>query len=117
MTSNVIKDKSYFFAVRIIRLTRELKTRKVEAVLINQLLKSGTSIAANVAEAVAGISRAEFSMKLSISYKEAKETECWLRLLKDTSSITQKEYDSIFIDLDEILKILWAILNTTRRKK
>jgi four helix bundle protein len=117
MRRNVIKDKSYFFAVRIVKLTRELKTRKVETVLINQLLKSGTSIAANVEEAVAGISKAEFSMKLSISYKEAKETGCWLRLLKDTDSISIKEYDSLFKDLDEILKILWAILKKTRIKQ
>jgi four helix bundle protein len=117
MRRNVIKDKSYSFAVRIINLTRELKNRKVEAVLINQLLKCGTSIAANVEEAVAGISKAEFSMKLSISYKEAKETGCWLRLLKDTASISSKEYDSLYKDLDEILKILWAILKKTRIKK
>jgi len=114
MRRNVIKDKSYSFAVRIINLTRELKKRKVEAVLINQLLKSGTSIAANVEEGVAGISKAEFSMKLSISYKEAKETGCWLRLLKDTDSISPKEYGSLYKDLDEILKILWAILKKTR---
>jgi len=117
MERNIIKEKSYSFAVRIIKLCRELKTRKVEGVLINQLLKSGTSIAANVEEAIAGISKAEFSMKLSISYKEAKEVSCWLRLLKDTDSITLREYESLFNDLEEILKILWAILRKTRMKK
>jgi four helix bundle protein len=117
MKRNVIKEKSYSFAVRVIKLTRELKNRKVEAVLITQLLKSGTSIAANVEEAVAGISKAEFSMKMSISYKEAKETGCWLRLLKDTGSISAKEFDSLYNDLEEILKILWAILIKTRIKQ
>jgi len=117
MERNVIKEKSYSFAVRVVRLTRELKNRKVEAVLINQLLKSGTSIAANIEEAVAGISKAEFSMKLSISYKEAKETGFWLRLLKDTDSISSTEYDSLNNDLEEILKILWAILKKTRINK
>ncbi|MFZ4520048.1 MAG: four helix bundle protein [Bacteroidales bacterium] len=116
MKSNVIKEKSYAFAVRVINLTRELRKRKVEAVLINQLLKSGTSIAANVEEAVAGISKAEFSMKLSISYKEAKETGGWLRMLKDTASISTREFDSLYQDLEEIMKILWAILKTTRMK-
>ena len=117
MGRNVIKEKSYAFAVRVVRLTRELKNRKVETVLINQLLKSGTSIAANVEEAVGGISKAEFSMKLSISYKEAKETGCWLRLLKDTNSISPVEFDSLNNDLQELLKILWAILKKTRMSK
>ena len=117
MKQNIIKEKSYSFSVRIINLTRVLKTRKAEMVIVNQLLRSGTSIAANVEEAVAGISKAEFSMKLSISYKEAKESGCWLRMLKDTSSISEKEYHSLYKDLDEILRILWAILKKTRIDK
>ncbi len=108
MRRNIIKEKSYAFSVRIVKFSRELRNRKVEAVLINQVLKSGTSIAANVEEGVAGISKAEFSMKLSISYKEAKETSCWLRLLKDTNSISSVEYDSLNKDLEEISKILWG---------
>jgi four helix bundle protein len=117
MKKNVIKEKSYQFSVRIIHFTRILRTRKVESVLINQLLKSGTSIAANVEEAIAGISKSEFSMKLSISYKEAKETGCWLRMLRDTGSISGREFDSLDQDLEEILRILWAILKTTRMDK
>ncbi|MEI7662355.1 MAG: four helix bundle protein [Bacteroidota bacterium] len=117
MKPNIIKERSYGFAVRIIKLTRELKLRKAEAVLINQILRSGTSIAANVEEAIAGISKAEFSMKLSIAYKEARETACWIRLLKDTGTISAGEYDSLNDDLEEILKILWAILWKTRMNK
>jgi four helix bundle protein len=114
MKRNIIKEKAYSFAVRITKLTRELRKRKVESVIINQLLKSGTSVMANVEEAIAGISKAEFSMKLSISYKEAKETGSWLKLLKDTGSISLREYDSMRKDLNEIQKILWAILRKTR---
>jgi four helix bundle protein len=114
MKRNIIKEKSYSFSVRIINLTRVLKNRKAETVIVNQLLRSGTSIAANVEEAFAGISKADFSMKLSISYKEAKETGCWLRMLKDTASISEMEFNSIYKDLEEILRILWAILKKTR---
>ena len=82
--------------------------------LSNQVLQCVTSIGVNAEEAIAGISKAEFSMKLSISYKEAKETESWLKLLKDTGSISLREYDSMRKDLNEIQKILWAILKKTR---
>jgi four helix bundle protein len=117
MRENVIRDKSYSFALRIVNLARYLKTKKVESVLLNQILKSGTSIAANVEEAVASISKAEFSSKISISFKEARETHFWLRLLKDTGSISQNEFDSLITDCEEILKILWGILKNTRMKK
>jgi four helix bundle protein len=117
MKQNIIREKSYSFAVRIVNLARYLKRKKVEAILSNQILKSGTSVAANVEEAVAAISRAEFSSKISISYKEAKETQFWLRLLKDTQSITPDEFGSLSDDCEEILKILWAILKKTRIDK
>jgi four helix bundle protein len=93
---------------------RDLRNRKVESVLVNQLLRSGTSIGANVEEACAGISGKEFSMKLSISYKEAKETLYWLNLLKDTNSISHEDFCSLYNDCHEILRILWAILKKTR---
>ena len=82
--------------------------------MITQLLRSGTSIGANIDEACAGISKKEFSMKLSISYKEAKETVYWLKLLRDSGIISTEEYNSLFLDCDEILKILWVILKKTR---
>jgi len=114
MNENIIKQKSISFATKIVVFSRDLRNRKVESVLINQLLKSGTSIGANVEEACAGISRNEFSMKLSISYKEAKETLYWLNLLKDTRSISFEDYTALYEDCDEILRILWAILKKTR---
>jgi four helix bundle protein len=114
MKENVIKEKSAGFALKIVVFSRDLRNRKVESVLINQLLKSGTSIGANVEEACAGISRNEFSMKLSISYKEAKETLYWLNLLKETNAISNDDFCSLYNDCDEILKILWAILKKTR---
>ena len=114
MKENVIKEKSYQFATKIIVLTRFLREKKTEGAIVNQLLKSGTSIGANIEEAIAGISKAEFSMKLSISYKEAKETLYWLNLLKDTGSISLEDHNSLYNDCDEILRILWAILKKTR---
>jgi four helix bundle protein len=116
MRRNAIKDKVYSFSVRIIILTKELIKRKVEVILINRLLKSGTSIAANVEEAFSGISKVGFSMKLSISYKEAKETGSWLKLLKNTGSISVDEYNSFHKDLDEILKVLQEILKKKKTK-
>jgi len=114
MKENVIKEKSASFARKIIVFSRDLRNRKVESAMINQLLRSGTSIGANVEEACAGISRNEFSMKLSISYKEAKETLYWLNLLKDTGTISSEDHNSLYNDCDEILRILWAILKKTR---
>jgi four helix bundle protein len=114
MNENIIKVKSYSFAVRVVLFSRELRNRKVEAVIINQLLKSGTSVAANVEEAVASISKREFSAKISISYKEGKESLFWLRILHDTGTISTSEFSSLSNDLDEILKILFCILKKTR---
>lgn len=82
MKENIIKNKSFDFSVRIVGQYKFLKDEKKEFVLSKQILKSGTSIGANVEEADGGISKAEFSNKLSIAYKEAKETHYWLRLLK-----------------------------------
>ena len=117
MKNNIIKEKSFSFAVRITKLTRILRERKVETILINQLLRSGTSISANVEEAIASISRKEFSAKISISYKESRETLFWLKLLFETNVLTEEEYRSIFNDCDEINRILFSILKTTRIKQ
>jgi four helix bundle protein len=114
MKQNVIKDKSEVFAVRIINLCRYLKRKRTESTLTNQLLRSGTSIGANVQEATMAISRKEFAAKISISLKEARETSYWLRNLYNTNSITKTEYDSIATDSDELERILYAILKTVR---
>ena len=110
---NVIKDKSKKFAVRIIRLYQFLIESKHEYILSKQLLKSGTSIGANIKEAIRGQSKADFGAKMNIALKEASETEYWLELLYETDYITQKEFDSIIEDCRELLKILTAIVKTT----
>ena len=117
MKQNIILEKSAAFAVRIVNLTRHLKKKRVEAVLTNQLLRSGTSVAANVHEAVVAISKAEFSAKISISLKEARETNFWLKVLADTKTITEKEYESIACDCTELEKILFAIIKTARTNR
>ncbi|WP_310586780.1 four helix bundle protein [Runella salmonicolor] len=82
--------------------------------LSKQLLRSGTSIGANIAEANGAISKSDFSAKMSIAYKECLETKYWLSLLKDTGYIEQKAFESIYNDADELAKILFSILKTTR---
>ena len=114
MKQNIIAEKSTSFSVRIINLTRYLKKRKVEAVLTNQLLRSGTSIGANVQEAIVAITKNEFYAKLSISQKEARETSHWLKVLHDTKTMSDKEYFSISQDCTEIEKILCAIMKHSR---
>lgn len=106
--------KSYNFAIRIVRAYQYLKDVKKEFILSKQLLRSGTSIGVNIAEANGAISTADFSSKMSIAYKESLETKYWLSLLKDTDYIDLKVYESIFQDVYEIGKILFAILKKTR---
>ena len=84
-TENIIADKSFQFSLRIVKLFEHLKKRKVERDLALQLLRSGTSIGANIAEAIGGASRKDFINKLVIAYKEAKETEYWIKLLKEAN--------------------------------
>ena len=114
MTESLIYDRAYHFAIRIVNAYRYLIETKKEFVLSKQLLRSGTSIGANIAEAKGAISKADFSAKISIAYKETLETKYWLSLLKDTGYIDIKSYDSIYADADELAKILFSILKTTR---
>jgi len=111
---NVIQIKSYNFAIRIVELYKHLSTEKKEFVLSKQLLRSGTSIGANIEEAIGGQSRKDFYAKLTISYKEARESRYWIRLLKDTNYLTQEQYDSLIIDVEELLKIIGSIQKTIR---
>lgn len=107
---NPILEKSFTFAIRIVRLYQHLTSEKKEFVLSKQLLKSGTSIGANVEEGIGGISRKDFRAKLSIAYKEARETKYWLRLLHATDYITEKAFNSLMKDCEELLKILYVIV-------
>ena len=111
---NIIQIKSYDFAVRIVKLYKHLSQEKKEFVLSKQLLRSGTSIGANVEEAIGGQSRKDFYAKLTISYKEARESHYWIRLLNDTEYLTSKEVDSLLFDIDEILKIIGSIQKSIR---
>ncbi|MFI5212048.1 MAG: four helix bundle protein [Ignavibacteria bacterium] len=113
MKENVILEKSYKFAVRIINLYLYLKDKK-EFELGNQILRSGTSIGSNVEEAIGGYSRKDFSAKLGIAYREARETSFRLRLLHDTGFIDSKLFNSLFEDCEEILKILGSIQKTLK---
>ncbi|MGD1913615.1 MAG: four helix bundle protein [Rivularia sp. (in: cyanobacteria)] len=112
--NNVLYEKSYNFAIRIVKAHQYLSEEKREYILSKQLLRSGTSIGANVAEVNGAISKAEFSAKLSIAYKECLETKFWLSLLKDTDYITDKAFQSIYKDADEIGRLLFSILKKTR---
>lgn len=113
-TDNVVRDKSYAFAIRIIKLYKFLCESKKEFNLSKQILRSGTSIGANIEEAVGGQSTKDFFAKMTIAYKEARETHYWIRLLKDTDFITAEECDSLLKDNDEILKIIGSIQKTMR---
>lgn len=115
--SNSAYEKAYALAIRIVNAYRQLSEQKREFVLSKQLLRSGTSIGANLAEANGAISEADLSAKVSKAYKESQETKYWLSLLKDTGYIDQKSFDSIFSDVDEVAAILFSILKTTKRVK
>ena len=116
MKENVVQEKSYAFALRIVKLYRWLGEEKKEFVLAKQLLRSGTSIGANVEEAIGGQSGRDFHAKMAIAYKEARETHYWLRLLHDSGFIGDSAFQSIMPDCDELLKLLGAITKTMKQK-
>lgn len=113
---NIIVDKTKAFALRIIKLYQYLVNEKNEFVLSKQVLKSGTSIGANVKEAIRGQSKADFYSKMSIALKECSETEYWLELLYESNYIGQNSFRSIYNDCKEIIKILMAITKTQKSK-
>ena len=114
--NNIIVEKTFAFAVRIIKLYKYLTTRDTnkEFIISKQLLRSGTSIGANTEEAVGGASTADFVNKISIAYKEARETKYWLRLLLETEYISESEAKSILTDIEDICNILAKIQITTK---
>lgn len=114
MKENIIQIKSYAFAVRIVKVYQVLCDEKKEYVLSKQLLRSGTSIGANIEEAIGGQSGKDFYAKLTIAYKEARETHYWIRLLTDTNYLSEEENESLLFDVDELLKIIGSIQKTLR---
>ena len=113
---NVILEKSLDFAIRIVNASRHIQNTSAEYILSKQLCKSGTSIGANVREAVMGISPADFLAKMYIALKESYETEYWLTLLFRTDYISKTEYDSLYKDCRELTKLLSSITKTTKEK-
>lgn len=116
MEQSIIQSKSFDFAVRIVGLYKFLHDTKNEFVLSKQLLRSGTSIGANVSEALRGVSKRDFGNKMAIALKEASETEYWLKLLFATEYLTKLQYESINKDCTEINKILIAIVKKSLQK-
>ena len=115
-TQNVLKDKSFLFALRVIKCCKFLQSEKKEFVLSKQILRSGTSIGANIEEAIGGQSNADFFHKLSISYKEARETVYWLKLLQATNYLTDELANSLINDCNEICKIIGKIQTTLKAR-
>ena len=114
MKNNIVKDKSFLFAVRIVKLGKHLAEKKKEFILSKQILRSGTSVGALVRESEQAESKADFIHKLSIALKEANETEYWLLLLKETNYISDVEFTSLSNDVKELLKLLTSIVKKTK---
>ncbi|MBQ7462139.1 MAG: four helix bundle protein [Bacteroidaceae bacterium] len=111
---NVVKEKSFEFSVRIVNLYKHLTANKQEYVLSKQMLRSGTSIGANICEAEQAQSPADFLSKLNISLKESCETDYWLRLLHRTDYLNDTEYSSIIADCRDITKLLTSIIKSLK---
>ncbi len=114
MKNNVIVDKSKAFALRIIKLYKYLTDNYHISPLANQVLKSGTSIGANVKEAIRAQSKPDFYSKMNIALKECSETEYWLELLHESDYISKEQFESVYLDCEEIIKILVSITKTQK---
>lgn len=115
MKPSIIKEKSFNFALDIINLYKELK-EKNEFIISKQLLRSGTSIGANIEEASAAQTKKDFISKISIASKEARETKYWLNLLQK-SQLVSNNFDKYLLDIEEIIKILTSIIKTSQEKQ
>ncbi|KAA6346874.1 hypothetical protein EZS27_005634 [termite gut metagenome] len=113
---SIVAPKSYSFALRIIKLYKWLISEKKEFVLSKQVLRSGTSIGALIKEAEHAQSKADFLNKMNIALKEANETEYWLMLLKDSQFLQETEFNSIYNDCSELIRLLASIVKTTKEK-
>lgn len=111
---NPVRDKSFLFALRIVKLAKYLQSEKKEFVLSKQVLRSGTAIGALVREAEHAQSKADFVNKMSIALKEANETDYWLDLLNQSDYLSQESYDSIHPDIQELIKLLVSIVKTSK---
>ena len=116
MKNRDIVDRTYKFALRIIKLVSSLPHNKVCEVIGGQLLRSGTSVGANMEEAQAAYSKKEFCSKIGISHKEARESNYWLRLLKDSEQIKVELIKNIIVESEEIIKVLFSIGKTAKEK-
>lgn len=114
MKDNIVQKKSFDFALKIIQLYKQLILQKKEFVLAKQILRCGTSIGANIEEAIGGQSRKDFFMKITIAYKEVRETHYWLRLLMQSGLISDLSGQQLLFDCDELLRIIGAIQKTTK---
>ena len=112
MRKNIIKEKSFDLAKEVVYLYQFLLKEKHEYTLSKQLLRSGTSVGANIAEGVAGQSKKDFCHCLNIAYKESRETYFWLSLLKETGYLNAERADPVILICDEVIRILCAILST-----
>ena len=115
-TNNIIAEKSKQFAIRIVNLYKYLLKEKKEFILSKQLVRSGTSIGANVAEAICAISKKDFTAKMYIAYKECSESLYWIELLHDTEYLDDKEFHSIWIQCKELHKILSSITKSSEER-
>jgi four helix bundle protein len=115
MKTNVVLEKSFCFSIRIIKLFQFLSQDKKEFTLSRQILRCGTSIGANIEEAEGGFSKKDFTAKMSIAYKEARETKYWLRLLRETNYISESQFSSMLSDCEELLKLLYHIVKTSKK--
>jgi len=111
-----ILDRTYNFALRIVVLARHLPNSVECRVLIRQLVRSGTSVGANIEEATAGVSREDFIHKMNIALKEARETHYWLCLIRDSKYLPRERFDAIIQEADELSKILGSIVSKSRKK-
>ncbi|WP_038032641.1 four helix bundle protein [Thermonema rossianum] len=111
---NIVMNKSYAFAIRIVKLYKYLVSEKKEFVLSKQLLRSGTAIGALIKESEHAQSKADFINKMNVALKEANESTYWLQLLKDSDFINEKEFESIYSDCEELLKLLISIVKSSK---
>lgn len=114
MGKNILKDKSYSFAIEVVRLSQYLVNDKKEYVISKQILRSGTSVGALIREAEFGQSRKDFISKMSISLKEANETDYWISILKDTGYIDEDKYNQLKLEISNIIRMLISSVKTAK---